>query len=96
MGGSKASGAGFKPLVEPRAVGVARRRMAGLMIDDVEETKFYLLVGRVRLQLYVINPSVHFRSALLYSIRLVHSLESVFSSTLIIRCFLLLQLHTWI
>ena len=38
MGGSRASGAGFNPLVEPRAVGVAWRRMAGLMIYDVEET----------------------------------------------------------
>lgn len=42
MGGSKASGAGLNPFVEPRAVGVACRRMAGLMIYDVEETNILL------------------------------------------------------
>ena len=45
MGGSKASGAGFNPFVEPTAVGFAKSRRAGFMIGDVEEMKRILPVG---------------------------------------------------
>ena len=39
MGGSKASGAGFSPFVEPRAVGFAQSRKAGFMVGVVEYMK---------------------------------------------------------